>query len=173
MCKNSSWINGVLHHPCYMPGCCTVTLYILGDKHSRGDASASLFWYPALTGMGLICLCRQDSLATPAAARHFLEPSTWLTCFSYWSVTFQTAFWLVQCYCRKQLNVSLLSKYSPKKVSQTFAKLSPIQRLPGSFEEEVDALQISGVSWRCPHDNAIRLLRVSRSSFPDPNFDQN
>ena len=46
---------------------------------------------------------------------------------------------------------------------------------PGSFAEDAEALKTSGIPWRCPQDNANSLPKVSRSSFPHPNFalDQN
>ena len=40
----------------------------------------------------------------------------------------------------------------------------------GSFAEGVEALNAEGMSRRCPHDNADSLPKVSRSSFPRPNF---
>ena len=62
-----------------------------------------------------------------------------------------------------------------RKVPQTFAKLSATRKPPGSFAEDAEALKTGGMSWRCPQDNADSLPKVSRSSFPHPNFalDQN
>ena len=62
-----------------------------------------------------------------------------------------------------------------RKVPQTFAKLSAMRKPPGSFAEDAEALKKGGMSWRYPQDNADSLPKVSRSSFPHPNFalDQN
>ena len=53
--------------------------------------------------------------------------------------------------------------------------LSSTQKPPGSGAEDAEALKTGGMSWRCPHHNANNLPKVSRSSFPHPNFalDQN
>ena len=45
----------------------------------------------------------------------------------------------------------------------------------GSFAEGAEVLKTGRMCWRCPHDGADSLPKVSRSSFPHPNFalDQN
>ena len=68
--------------------------------------------------------------------------------------------------------VHLLSGRFPKHSRSCPQRRSLQDRL---FAEDAEALKTGGMSCRCPQDNADSLPKVSRSSFPHPNFalDQN